>query len=136
MAADPVAWRAIEQGWPVFDAAGNEIGKVDRIAGDLNADIFDGITIGDGGTVLTRSRYVPAEQVGAIREGEVVLLLGPDEVASLESFKEPVSKPLDSLLPEPERSGPGRASGRRPFGLGSPLGGMLPGMLRARRREE
>lgn len=48
----------IEQGWSVLDATGNEIGKVDQITGDLNADIFDGITVGDGGTVLTRPKYV------------------------------------------------------------------------------
>ena len=100
MAGDPVAWRAIEKGWRVLDADGNLVGHVDQVTGDLNEDIFNGITVGDGGTVLTRARYVPAEQVGAICEGEVALRLGADDVASLQPFTEPVSKPLASLLPE------------------------------------
>ena len=95
-----MAWRVIEQGWRVVDAEGKVVGYVDRITGDVEEDIFDGLTFGDGGTVLTRARYVPAEQVGVIREGEVALLLGADEVASLAPFTEPVSKPLVSLLPE------------------------------------
>jgi sporulation protein YlmC with PRC-barrel domain len=100
VAGDPVAWRAIEKGWKVVDTDGNVVGYVDQVTGDLNEDIFNGITVGDGGTVLTRARYVPAEQVGAIREGEIALRLGAEEVASLKPFIEPVSKPLTSLLPE------------------------------------
>lgn len=97
-----MAWQAIERGWAVFDAAGSKIGYVDQVTGDLSCDIFNGITVGDGGTVLTRARYVPAEQVAAIREGEVTLRLGPEEAAALKPFTEPVSQPLASLLPEPE----------------------------------
>jgi uncharacterized protein YrrD len=74
--ADPVAWRVVEPGWRVLDADGNEVGKIDEIAGDVEADIFDGFMVGDGGTVLTRSKYVPAEEVAAIYEGEVVLAPG------------------------------------------------------------
>jgi hypothetical protein len=105
--ADPVAWKLIERGWSVLDATGNEVGKVDSITGDIGADIFDGITFGDGGTVLTRPRYVPAEHVAAIREGEVALDLDPDAVARLEPYSEPMSEPLADLAPEPEPP-PGR----------------------------
>ena len=73
--ADRVSWRVIEQGWSVVDAEGNEIGKVDQITGDVEEDIFDGLTIGDGGTVLSRPKYVPSEQVGEIREGLVALTI-------------------------------------------------------------
>jgi hypothetical protein len=106
-----VAWRVIEQGWRVVDAEGNVVGYVDQITGDVKEDIFDGITFGDGGTVLTRARYVPAEQIGMIREGEVALLLGADEVASLGPYTEPVSKPLVSLLPEEDATPRGGPSG-------------------------
>ncbi len=102
MTGDPVAWRVIERGWSVLDAAGNEIGKVDQITGDVNADIFDGITVGDGGTVLTRVRYVPSERVAEIREGEIVLDLSPEEAAKLEPFREPISEPLADLTPPEE----------------------------------
>jgi hypothetical protein len=83
VAGDPVAWRVIEQGWKVFAADGTVVGYVDQITGDLNGDIFDGLTVGDGGSVLTRTRYVPAERVTAIRVGEVELDHDPDGVASL-----------------------------------------------------
>jgi hypothetical protein len=104
MAGDPVAWRVIEPGWSVLDAAGNEIGKVDKITGDVNADIFDGITVGDGGTVLTRAKYVASEHVAEIRQGEIVLDLSPDDAAKLEPYIEPVSEPLANLEPAAEKT--------------------------------
>lgn len=113
MTGDPVAWRVIEQGWRVLDADGNEIGKVDQVTGDLNGDIFDGITVGDGGTVLTRARYVPSEQVAQIYQGEVVLTLRAEEAAKLEAYQAPVSEPLAELSPEPEQA---------PAGVGNSLG--------------
>jgi hypothetical protein len=114
MTGDPVAWRVIERGWRVLDAAGNEVGKVDRITGDVEADIFNGIAVGDGGTVLTRSRYVPAEHVAEIREGEIVLDLSPEEVANLEAYQEPISEPLADLAPADEPAAP-RRSGLQQF---------------------
>lgn len=103
MSADPVSWKMIERGWRVLDAEGNEVGEVDQITGDLDADIFDGLTVSDGGSVLTRPRYVASEHVGAIREGEVTLDLSAQAVARLEPYTEPVSEPLEAL--EPERAG-------------------------------
>ena len=107
MAGDPVAWRVIEQGWSVVDADGNEVGKVDQVTGDVNADIFDGITVGDGGTVLTRARYVPSEQIAHIYRGEIVLALSAEEAANLEPYHAPVSKPLVELAQEAEQPSPG-----------------------------
>ena len=104
MADDPVAWRVIERGWRVLDAAGNEIGVVNSIVGDVDADIFDGIAVGDGGAVLTRSRYVAAEHVTEIRRGEIVLDLSPEDAARLEPYAEPVSKPLEELEPQAEEA--------------------------------
>ena len=104
MTDETVAWYVIEPGWRVLDAAGNEIGKVDRITGDLDADIFDGLAVGDGGTVLTRARYVPSEHVAQIREGEIVLDLSPEAAARLEPYTEIPSKPLADLEPKEEAS--------------------------------
>jgi hypothetical protein len=111
MSDDPVAWRVIERGWSVLDAAGNEIGKVDHITGDVEADIFDGITVGDGGTVLTRPRYVPSEHVASIRRGEIALDLSPEEAAKLEPYHELVSEPLARLQPEGDQPAGGPTSG-------------------------
>lgn len=121
--ADPVSWRVIERGWSVVDAGGNEVGKVDQITGDIENDIFDGLTLGDGGSVLTRPRYVPSERVREIREGTVFLDLGPDEAASLPPYTEPVEKPLADLAPEP----PGRPA------AGSGLGGFFRSLFGPRR---
>jgi uncharacterized protein YrrD len=68
---DPVAWTVMEPGWRVRDAEGNELGRVAEVRGDVEADIFDGITVKRG--VLRRTEYVPADQVAGIFEGEVVV---------------------------------------------------------------
>jgi uncharacterized protein YrrD len=68
---DPVAWVVMEVGWQVRDAAGNEIGKVAEVRGDVEADIFDGITVKRG--LLAKAEYVAADRIAAIFEGEVVL---------------------------------------------------------------
>lgn len=84
MALDPVAWRVIEQGWSVLDAAGNEIG--------------------DGGAVLTRAKYVPSEHVAQILRGEITLDLSPEDAAKLEPYAEQVSEPLANLEPKAEEA--------------------------------
>jgi hypothetical protein len=121
--ADRVSWRVIERGWSVVDAEGNEIGKVDQITGDVEEDIFDGLTIGDGGTVLTRPKYVPSEQVGEIHVGLVALTISPEEASKLEPYTVPVEKPLADLAPEDDQRS--QQQGR---------GGGLLGLLFGRRR--
>jgi len=86
--ADPVAWKVVERGWAVVASDGNEVGKVDQVLGDPEADIFDGLSVG-AGAVLDRPRYVPAEQVGAIEEGTVHLTIDGDEYDRLEPYEEP-----------------------------------------------
>jgi hypothetical protein len=93
---DPVAWTLIEAGWKVFDAEGGDIGRVHEVTGDENADIFDGLSIKRG--VLGKDRYVPSENVGEIREGEVHLALTRAQVEALETFSEPA--PEEQVLPE------------------------------------
>jgi hypothetical protein len=68
---DPVSWKVVERGWRVFNAAGAEIGKVDEVLGDPEADIFDGLNVKRG--LLGGVEYVPAEIVREIREGEIHL---------------------------------------------------------------
>jgi uncharacterized protein YrrD len=69
---DPVAWKVMEPGWLVRDADGNELGKVAEVRGDLEADIFDGITVKHG--LLGKAEYVSADRVAEIFEGEVVVV--------------------------------------------------------------
>ena len=64
---DPVSWLLIEPGWRVESADGVELGRVEEVAGDEGADIFDGLAVAT--EIVRRPRYVPAEQVGDDRRG-------------------------------------------------------------------
>jgi hypothetical protein len=86
--ADPVAWTVVEPGWAVVTSDGNEVGKIDQILGDPEADIFDGLSVG-AGRVLDRPLYVPSEQVGAIEEGTVHLTIDADAYGRLTPYQEP-----------------------------------------------
>lgn len=81
---DPKSWLVVEPGWKVFANDGSEVGKVHETLGDKERDIFDGLAMSTG--LLSKRTYVPAEDVGEIREGEIHLELGSDAVAALESL--------------------------------------------------
>lgn len=70
-APDPVSWKVVEKGWHVRDEDGNELGHVNEITGDPEADIFDGVEVSHG--LLEKPEYVPSERVVEIREGEVII---------------------------------------------------------------
>jgi hypothetical protein len=93
--ADPVSWKAVEKGWSVYDRDSEEVGKVHEIAGDENADIFDGFGIKTN--TLGHVKYVPAEIVASIAVGEVRLTIPGGEVASLEALQEEVE---EQIVPE------------------------------------
>jgi hypothetical protein len=83
----PVSWLLLERGWKVIDADGKEIGHVDEVVGDSGEDIFNGLTVAHG--LLRRARYIPAEQVAEITDGEVHLALSDDEVGRLDEHEPP-----------------------------------------------
>ena len=87
--ADPVSWFLIRPGWKVVSADGGEVGKVDEVAGDDNADIFDGLAVATG--AFGKPRYVPSEQVGRITEGVVHLTLTRAQVERLGEYLEPAT---------------------------------------------
>ena len=66
-APDPVSWKVVERGWKVLDEQGEELGRVNEVTGDPEADIFDGLEIGHG--LLAPAEYVPSEHVVDIRAG-------------------------------------------------------------------
>jgi hypothetical protein len=92
---DPVSWKVVEKGWAVYDRDGQEVAKVEEIAGDEEADIFDGFAIKPH--ALGSVKYVPAESVGSIAEGEVRLTIAESDLASLEDMKEEVE---EQIIPE------------------------------------
>ena len=85
--ADPVSWFLIERGWHVVGSDGSELGTVEETVGDSQLDIFDGLTVATG--LLSKPRYVPAEQVDEIVEGTVKLSVDKDEFDRLEGHEQP-----------------------------------------------
>jgi hypothetical protein len=95
---DPVSWILIEKGWRVEDANGEELGKVDAITGDEDADVFDGLAV--EAHFLEKPRYVPSDSVGSIEQGVVKLKLSREAFAKDETHE----KPPESLEIEPEEA--------------------------------
>jgi hypothetical protein len=86
LSGEPVAWLVIEPGWTVVAADGREVGKVEEIVGDTGKDIFNGLSVSTG--LLARPKYVPAERVSEIVEGEVRLDLPADVVERLDDHEQ------------------------------------------------
>jgi hypothetical protein len=81
-ANDPVSWLVIEPGWNVVGSDSSHLGSVHEVVGDSGKDIFNGLAVSPG--LLKSSRYVPAEQVAEITQGEVRLALTADEFDALD----------------------------------------------------
>jgi uncharacterized protein YrrD len=79
--ADPVSWKVVERGWDVVDSAGSQVGAIDDVLGDPEADIFDGLAVTEG--LLKPTRYIPSEQVGEIVEGTVHLTIDAEAFSHL-----------------------------------------------------
>jgi uncharacterized protein YrrD len=80
----PIAWLALRQGTVVRARGGQEVGKVGRVVGDQQKDIFSGITVVSG--LFRAERFAPAELVAGITESEVRLSLSPDQADQLEVY--------------------------------------------------
>jgi uncharacterized protein YrrD len=92
---DPVSWKAVEKGWAVYDRDGEQVGTIHEIAGDEEADIFDGFGVKT--SRLGHVKYVPAEIVASIAVGEVRLSIPGDAVAPLEDMRAEVE---EQIIPE------------------------------------
>jgi len=101
-----ISWKSIEHEWAVECSDGETIGKVFRVVGDENTDIFDGIAFTHHGGAFVfhnyadRPHYVAAEQVASIDPGVVRLSITSSEAADL-----PVHDPPESAQIEPEDAG-------------------------------
>ena len=87
--SDPVSWLMIRPGWKVYASDGGELGEVDEVSGDENADIFDGLAV--AASALGKPKYVPSEKVGTITEGRVDLSLSQAEFEGTGEFLEPAT---------------------------------------------
>ena len=85
-----VSWKAIERDAVVRSADGQEVGKVAEVAGDAEADIFNGLVVSLG--VLGANRYVPAERVTGIWPDRVDVAATAEEIERAPEYEEPVAE--------------------------------------------
>jgi hypothetical protein len=85
----PASYLTLARGTPVLTSDGEEIGRVEHVLADADADVFDGIVVdvsaGPGG-----HRFVDAPQVAEIYEHGVVLSL---DRAAADRLPEPSANP-------------------------------------------
>jgi hypothetical protein len=86
---NPASYLVLEDGTPVLSSDGREVGTVEHVLADADADVFDGLVVdmraGPGG-----HRFADATQVDTIYERAVVLHLDADAAARL---PEPAENP-------------------------------------------
>lgn len=61
----PISYLVLVEGVPVFAADGEQVGTVGHVLADEQADVFDGIVVGE--------RFADADQVAEIHERGVML---------------------------------------------------------------
>jgi uncharacterized protein YrrD len=86
---NPASYLVLADGTPVLSADGRELGTVEHVLADPDADVFDGVIVdmraGPGG-----HRFADARHVDGIYEHGVVLRLG---AAEAERLPEPGKNP-------------------------------------------
>ncbi|HLM32721.1 MAG TPA: PRC-barrel domain-containing protein [Gaiellaceae bacterium] len=84
-----VSWKAIEADAEVFTSDGFAVGKVSKVVGDPNADVFTGLAVSKG--LLGKPKFVPSEGVTGIWPRRVEIDLTQDEFDRLDEYEdEPV----------------------------------------------
>jgi hypothetical protein len=75
----PIAYEVLDDDVPVYASGGEQVGTVDHVVSAPEEDIFHGIVIrADGG-----QRFVAADQVGALHERGVDLVIDAAAAAAL-----------------------------------------------------
>ena len=78
----PSSYLALEPGTRVYSSDGRELGNVEHVLADPDADIFDGIVL-DTSILPGGHRFVDAPQVDEIFERGVVLGVSSEQAGSL-----------------------------------------------------
>jgi C-terminal processing protease CtpA/Prc len=98
---NPVSYLVLADGTPVLSSDGHELGTVEHVLADADADVFDGVIVdmraGPGG-----HRFADAEQVEAIYERGLVLSL---DAAAARRLPEPSENPA-TLAADPGDTAP------------------------------
>jgi uncharacterized protein YrrD len=85
-----VSWMALERDARVLAVDGSDVGKVVEVAGDAEADIFNGLVVSTG--PLQTNRYLPAERVTAIWSDRVQVDATREQVEALPEYEQPVAE--------------------------------------------
>lgn len=94
---DPqVAWTAIEDGAEVIASDGERVGRVSRVVGDSDADIFTGLAVVVRS--LGKERLVEAERVTGIWPDRVEVDLPSSGVETLPEYED---APVEEWRPKP-----------------------------------
>jgi hypothetical protein len=79
---NPASYLVLADGTPVVTSDGHEIGRVEHVLADADADVFDGVIVdvraGPGG-----HRFADASQIEAIYERGVMLAISADDAEGL-----------------------------------------------------
>jgi hypothetical protein len=86
---DPISYLVLGEGTPVFSSDGEELGKVEHVLSDADADIFDGVVL-DTSVLPGGQRFVDAPQVDRIYERGLVLNI---DATAAEQLPEPGKNP-------------------------------------------
>jgi hypothetical protein len=92
-----VSWKVLAPGAVVVSADGNEAGKVNRVVGDAEADVFTGIAVKPG--LLSAERLVPSERIHGIWTERVEVDLTKDEIESLPEYTDEPAMRIEPSLP-------------------------------------
>jgi PRC-barrel domain len=96
---NPASYLVLEEGTPVLSSDGREVGTVEHVLADPDADVFDGVIVDMRGG----HRFADADQVDAIYERGVVLRL---DAAEAERLPRPSANPAtldttpDDVVPD------------------------------------
>jgi hypothetical protein len=85
----PTSYLVLADGTPVYSSDDKELGKVEHVLSDEDADVFDGIVL-DTSVLPGGQRFADASQVDRIYERGVVLTI---DAAAAEQLPEPGKNP-------------------------------------------
>jgi hypothetical protein len=96
-AGDPISYLVLAEGTRVFAADGREIGTVEHVLADAEADVFDGLVL----DVAGGHRFADATQVASMHERAVTLIVDhADELPEPEENPAALSASPDDTAPD------------------------------------
>jgi hypothetical protein len=91
-----VAWTLIDDGAEVLAGNGERVGRVSKVVGDTDADIFTGLAVVL--RTLGKERFVEAERVTGIWPDRVQVDLEPSDIEALRVYED---VPVERWRPDP-----------------------------------